>query len=134
MPAPSYIASAVGLQRGIGADEVGLKVSSVTTTIENEKEFCYSRHGTRNGFATGFDPQITIDFDAELAGTTGVAAAAFGTAITLLNNDSGMGNGTTYAGITDAGGWYLDGSLTITESRDGFKSFSASFIKLPEID
>mgnify|MGYP003130529120 CR=1 FL=1 len=44
-----------------------------------------------------------------------------------------MGNGTTYAGIADAGGWYLDESMSISESRDGFKTISATFLKLPEV-
>ena len=130
---PSYIGNASGLQRGIGADETGIKVSSFTTTIENPREYCYSKEGTRNGWAEDFDPSISVAIEGELSGTTGVAAAAFGTAITLQNNDSGKGDGSDYAGITDAGGWYLDESLTITESRDGFKTFSATFLKLPEV-
>ncbi len=133
MGAPSYIGGAAGLQRGIGADETGVKVSSLTTTIDNPREYCHSRHGTRDGWAESYDPSISIQIEAELSGTTGVAAAVFGTAITLANNDSGMGDGSDYAGITDAGGWYLDESMSISESRDGFKTISATFLKLPEV-
>ena len=137
MATPSYIGGASGLQRGIGADETGIKGSSFTTTIENPREYCYSKEGTRNGWAEDFDPSISVAIEGELSGTTEVAAAKFGTALTLANSNSAKladVDGTdTYAGITDAGGWYLDESLTITESRDGFKTFSATFLKLPEV-
>lgn len=126
---------------GVSTAETGVKIESISWASEDPKEYSYSNFGTKDGFVHGFDPSITISVSGEIAdanaSAAGLIASTFGTAVTLAGQSDGVYDGhggtETFAGVDDAGGFYLDGAFTVTESRQGFKTFDLTLISHPEI-
>ena len=121
--------------KGVANAETGVKIDTVTTTGSDEKVFSFDEDGGRDGFAHGFDPSVTIALTGEVAGSTGIMAAKFGVAQTIANVDDGKyaDSAASYFGVAATGGWYLDGSPSITSTRGGFKAFSFEFLSCPSI-
>lgn len=135
MPSAIYVDGASGLQKGISTAETGIKVSSVTTTASDPKIMTYDEAGSRDGFVHGFDPEIRIVVEGEIAGTTGLMTTEFGLAATIANEADGKyaDTQTTYWGISAAGTFWLDDSPEIRSTRDGLKTVTLPFISWPDI-
>jgi len=133
MPAPQYVSSASGMQKGVLSHEGGIKIDSIDWTINDPKEYCYDIYGGNDGFCHGFNPSIEISVTGEVNAQSGVSVAAFGTAITFLNEDNCcIGDPKTFAGIANSGGFYPE-SISFSESRDGFKTITLDTISHPSI-
>lgn len=71
-----------------------------------------------------YKPSATISIEGTLNGSTGVAAAAPGVALTLASSTSG-------SGITS--GTIIVDSVTRSETSEGFASFSVEATQYPSI-
>ena len=141
MPSPSYV-SQTGMQKGVDSAESGIKIDSIDWTISDEKALAYDRFGGVCGFAHNFNPSISISISGDIsAENEGLPVSQYGTAITIANAQNAkltdlIGGDTTadnaYAGISDAGGFYLE-DISFSESRDGFRSMSLSVISYPGV-
>jgi len=131
MPSPSYVDGATGLQKGIDQDETGIKIESIEWSISDEKQYSFDKYGGHDGFCHGYNPSVSISVSGEISGSTGVAAAAYGTAVTFANEEGAI-VGSTFAGVANTGGFYPE-DISFSESRDGFRTMSITAISHPDI-
>ncbi len=109
------------VQRGIEAAETGINVETFDVTYKPEfKDFLtdYTGHVAITAIA---DTMSTISVTGDwYTGNTGLVATAFATTIAFGNDIDGYGQ--------TAGGTYAD-EVTIGQSRDGFRKFSATWTR-----
>lgn len=103
--------------------ETGIIVSSYSRQVSREKAEVTDNDGDVVAVSY-FKPTASISISGVLNGSTGVAAAAPGVALTLSSTTSGNGV-TTGKVIVD--------SITLEQSPDGFATFSAEATQYPEL-
>ena len=103
--------------------ETGIIVSSYSRQVSREKAEVTDNDGDVIAVSY-FKPTASISISGVLNGSTGVAAAAPGVALTLSSTTSGNGV-TTGKVIVD--------SITLEQSPDGFATFSAEATQYPEL-
>lgn len=103
--------------------ETGIIVSSYSRQVSREKAEVQDNDGDVIAVSY-FKPTASISISGVLNGSTGVAAAAPGVALTLSSTTSGNGV-TTGKVIVD--------SITLEQSPDGFNTFSAEATQYPEL-
>lgn len=144
---PQYVDGATGMQVGInaagGATDVenDLKVSEVRQRGENPKAYSQDNLGTRDGFATNFDPSFSYTVSGEIKSVTtgtpdldeaigtssgGATGSHFWNACTIANAIGNLG------GIA-AGGIYLDSFEIVQTRAPGWFSFTAEYSSNPDI-
>lgn len=103
--------------------ETGILINSFSRQVSREKAEVMDNDG--DVVAVSFyKPTATISIEGTLNGTTGVAAAVPGVALTLASTTSG-------SGIT--GGSILVDSVTRSETSEGFAAFSVEATQYPSI-
>lgn len=103
--------------------ETGIIINSYSRQVSREKAEVMDNDG--DVVAVSFyKPTATISIEGTLNGTTGVAAAVPGVALTLASTTSG-------SGIT--GGAILVDSVTRSETSEGFADFSVEATQYPSI-
>jgi hypothetical protein len=103
--------------------EVGIIINSYSRQVSREKAEVMDNDG--DVVAVSFyKPTATISIEGTLNGTTGVAAAVPGVALTLASTTSG-------SGITN--GAILVDSVTRSETSEGFAAFSVEATQYPSI-
>jgi hypothetical protein len=121
MPA-TLLGSATGASFGCTA-ETGILINSFSVNTTSDKVEVKDETGSVKLVAIT-NPRSAISLSGTVAGSTGVAAAAVGVALTLANNDT-VGGVSTGINIVD--------SVQITKSQNGFKTISVSATKYPLI-
>ena len=121
MPA-TLLGSATGASFGCTA-ETGILINSFSVNTTSDKVEVKDETGGVKLIAIT-NPRSAISLSGTVAGSTGVAAAAVGVALTLANNDT-VGGVSTGINIVD--------SVQITKSQNGFKTISVSATKYPLI-
>jgi hypothetical protein len=124
------LVSLSGFQRGIELAETGVNVESFSVRYFFEfKDYVANFEGKRRGFAIPGAFSREARMSGEVTGSTGIMATNGNTAIVFANDVSawvGIASG------SNAGGFYLD-EATETQTRDGFRSFEATWTSNPEI-
>lgn len=130
----SYVDAASGMQRGVAEAETGIKIDTFTTSADNPREYSMNEDGQYDGFAHFINPSLTFNVTGEIAGSTGLAAIKFGTAITLANIDSAKlaDTASTFWGIADTGDVLLE-TAEISEGRQAWKTLTATMTRHPLI-
>jgi len=114
------LVSLSGFTRGISSDESGINIESLDVSSRPEfKDFVNGKDGLVRGFAVG-DVMSEITISGEVLSTAGIMNIAIGTAFVPTNSVNNFGQ--------SAGGCYPD-SVSLTQSRDGFKKVSAQFTR-----
>lgn len=101
--------------------ETGIIVNNFTYTTQREKAEVMDEDGDVVAVSY-YKPTATISLDGVINGTTGVAAAAPGVALSLASTVSGNG-------IT--GGSIIVDSTTRTQTSEGFTTFAVEGTKYP---
>ena len=121
MPA-TLLGSSTGTSFGCAA-ETGILISSFSIATSTDKQEVKDENGQVKLVAY-YNPKASISVSGVVAGTSGVAAAAVGTALTLANIESVGGVST---------GSVLVESVTVNKRQDGFKDISISAMRYPGI-
>jgi hypothetical protein len=103
--------------------ETGIIINSYSRQVSREKAEVMDNDGDVVAVSY-YKPTATISIEGTLNGTTGVAAAVPGVALTLASTTSG-------SGIT--GGSILVDSVTRSETSEGFAAFSVEATQYPSI-
>jgi hypothetical protein len=103
--------------------ETGIIINSFSRQVSREKAEVMDNDGDVVAVSY-YKPTATISIEGTLNGSTGVAAAVPGVALTLASTTSG-------AGIT--GGSILVDSVTRSETSEGFATFSVEATQYPSI-
>ena len=103
--------------------ETGIIINSYSRQVSREKAEVMDNDGDVVAVSY-YKPTATISIEGTLNGTTGVAGAIPGVALTLASTTSG-------SGIT--GGSILVDSVTRSETSEGFASFSVEATQYPSI-
>jgi hypothetical protein len=103
--------------------ETGIIVNSFSRQVSREKAEVMDNDGDVVAVSY-YKPTASISISGTLNGTTGVAAAAPGVALTLASTTSGNGI-TTGKVIVD--------SVSLTKSAEGFQEFSVEGTQYPEL-
>jgi hypothetical protein len=103
--------------------ETGLIINSFSRQVSREKAEIMDNDGDVVGVSY-FKPTATISIEGVINGSTGVAAAAPGVALSLASTTSGNG-------IT--GGTILVDSVTRNETSEGFATFSVEATQYPSL-
>ena len=103
--------------------ETGIIINSFSRQVSREKAEIMDNDGDVVGVSY-FKPTATISLEGVLNGSTGVAAAAPGVALTIASSVSGNG-------IT--GGTILVDSVTRNETSEGFATFSVEATQYPSL-
>ena len=121
------------MQKGISATEEGLKAESIEWSLSDPMEYSKDIYDGNDGFAHGFNPSVSITLSGEISSTVGVPTSGFGAAVTFANEtNAALSTSTTYGGIPNTGGFYPE-SITVSESRAGWKTYSITAISHPAI-
>jgi hypothetical protein len=103
--------------------ETGIIINSFTRQVSREKAEVMDNDG--DVVAVSFyKPTATISLEGTLNGTTGIAAAVPGVALTIASTTSG-------SGITS--GSILVDSVTRSETSEGFATFSVEATQYPSM-
>jgi len=109
-----------GYQFGVEADETGINIESFEATYKPEqKEFLRDRKSSKIGFAVD-EPEGEFSIQGEVSGSTGLMAATFAAAVTIVNDHAEFG--------LTAGGVYLDEAAP-GQTRNGFRKISFKLSK-----
>jgi hypothetical protein len=103
--------------------ETGIIINSFSRQISREKAEVMDNDGDVVAVSY-YKPTATISIEGTLNGSTGVAAAVPGVALTLASTTSG-------SGVT--GGSILVDSVTRSETSEGFATFSVEATQYPSI-
>jgi hypothetical protein len=103
--------------------ETGIIINSFSRQVSREKAEVMDNDGDVVAVSY-YKPTATISIEGTLNGSTGVAAAVPGVALTIASTTSG-------AGIT--GGSILVDSVTRSETSEGFATFSVEATQYPSI-
>ena len=103
--------------------ETGILISTFSREVAREKAEVMDNDGDVVAVSY-FKPTATISIEGVVNGTTGVAAAAPGVALSL--NSTTSGNGIT-------GGSVIVDSVSREETSEGFASFSVSATQYPSL-
>ena len=103
--------------------ETGIIINSFSRQVSREKAEVMDNDGDVVAVSY-YKPTATISIEGTLNGTTGVAGAIPGVALTLASTTSG-------GGIT--GGSILVDSVTRSETSEGFAAFSVEATQYPSI-
>lgn len=110
MPSPNTLVNLTGFQDGVAADETGINIKEIKTSVEPEfRNVIPNKYGVGRGFVVA-PAKKEVSISGEVTGATGVMAAVFVTALTLANTTAYFGAPTT--------GLYPK-KAEITESREG---------------
>ena len=121
-----------GFQRGVELAETGCNVESYSLRCFFQfKDKVNDNLGQVRGFAIPDKFCREVRMSGEVTGSTGVLATNGNTAI-VFANDVAIGAVTAVASGSNAGGFYLD-EFTETQTRDGFRSFDASWSSDPGV-
>ena len=123
MSSPTLFGSATGVTFGLAA-ETGILVTSFSAAVKSDKLEVRDENGSVK-LISYYNPVETITVAGTVAGTSGVAAAQIGVALTLANTDSLTGGITTGINIVD--------SVTVSKKQNGFKDISISASRYPLI-
>lgn len=103
--------------------ETGILINSFSRQVSREKSEIMDNDGDVVAVSY-FKPTASISIEGTLNGSTGVAAAAPGVALSLNSTTSG-------SGIT--GGTIIVDSVTRNETSEGFATFSVEATQYPSI-
>jgi hypothetical protein len=103
--------------------ETGIIINSFSRQVSREKAEVMDNDGDVVAVSY-YKPTATISIEGTLNGSTGVAAAVPGVALTLASTTSG-------SGVT--GGSILVDSVTRSETSEGFSTFSVEATQYPSI-
>jgi hypothetical protein len=103
--------------------ETGIIINSFSRQVSREKAEVMDNDGDVVAVSY-YKPTATISIEGTLNGSTGVAAAVPGVALTLASTTSG-------SGVT--GGSILVDSVTRSETGEGFSTFSVEATQYPSI-
>jgi hypothetical protein len=103
--------------------ETGILINSFSRQVSREKAEIMDNDGDVVALSY-FKPTATISIEGSVNGSTGVAAAAPGVALSL--NSTTSGNGIT-------GGSIIVDSATRSETSEGFATFSVEATQYPSI-
>jgi hypothetical protein len=103
--------------------ETGIIINSFSRQVSREKAEVMDNDGDVVAVSY-YKPTATISIEGTLNGSTGVAAAVPGVALTLASTTSG-------SGVT--GGSILVDSVTRSETSEGFATFSVEATQYPSI-
>jgi hypothetical protein len=103
--------------------ETGIIINSYSRQVSREKAEVMDNDGDVVAVSY-YKPTATISIEGTLNGSTGVAAAVPGVALTLASTTSG-------SGVT--GGSILVDSVTRSETSEGFATFSVEATQYPSI-
>lgn len=118
------LVSLSGFQRGIELAETGVNVESFSVRYFHQfKDKVNDFSGVVRGFAIPDKFCREARMSGEVSGSTGIMASNGNTAIVFANDVSTW---VAVASGTNAGGFYLD-EATETQTRDGFRSFEATW-------
>jgi hypothetical protein len=120
------MATLIGSTSGVSfgaTNETGILLSSFNLSASSDKVEVKNASGdvTLVAFA---NQKVTGSFSGTLAGTSGVAAAAIGVAITLANMES-VGGVTTGTTVID--------SVAVARAQGSFKTLTGNFTRYPGI-
>jgi hypothetical protein len=111
------------LSWGITSAETGILVQSYERAVSGSEKLAKNNVGETVG-ASYYDPVADHTVEGYYAGTTGIAAAAFGTALTITNVISGNGV---------AAGLVICNSVTDKLANEDFRMFTATCRQFPLI-
>jgi hypothetical protein len=120
--AATLLGTSTGTSFGCTA-ETGILINSFSIATSTDKQEVKNENGEVKLVAY-YNPKSTISISGTVAGTTGVAAAAVATALTLANIES-------VGGV--AAGLVITESVSISKRPDGFKDISISAMRYPLI-
>jgi len=120
--AVTLLGSATGTVFGATA-ETGILINSFSISTSSDKQEVKNENGEVKLMAI-YNPKSTISASGTVAGTTGVAGATVGTALTLANIEA-------VGGVS--AGLVIVESVSISKKPDGFKDISISAIRYPLI-
>lgn len=123
MSSPTLLGSATGVTFGLAA-ETGILVTSYSAAVKSDKLEVRDENGSVK-LISYYNPVETITVAGTVAGTSGVAAAQVGVALTIANTDTLTGGITTGINIVD--------SVTVSKKQNGFKDISISASRYPLI-
>ena len=103
--------------------ETGIIINSYSRAVSREKAEVMDNDGDVVAVSY-YKPTASISIAGTLNGSTGVAAAAPGVALTLASTTSG-------SGIT--GGKVVVDSVTLEQTSEGFNEFSVEATQYPEL-
>ena len=103
--------------------ETGIIINSYSRAVSREKAEVMDNDGDVVAVSY-YKPTASISIAGTLNGTTGVAAAAPGVALTLASTTSG-------SGIT--GGKVVVDSVTLNQTSEGFNEFSVEATQYPDL-
>jgi hypothetical protein len=103
--------------------ETGILINSYSRQVSREKSEVMDNDGDVVAVSY-FKPTASISIEGTINGSTGVAAAAPGVALTIASTTSG-------SGIT--GGSIIVDSVTRSETSEGFATFSVEATQYPSI-
>jgi hypothetical protein len=121
MPA-TLLGSSTGTSFGCTA-ETGILINSFSISTSTDKQEVRDENGQVKLVAY-YNPRAAISVAGTVAGTSGVAAATVGVALTLANIES-VGGVSTGAVLVD--------SVQVSKRLDGFKDISVSATRYPGI-
>ena len=120
--AATLLGSSTGTSFGCTA-ETGILITSFSIATSTDKQEVKDENGAVKLVAY-YNPKAAISVAGTVAGTTGVAAATVGAALTLANTES--------VGGVSAGSVLVE-SVTVSKKQDGFKDISISAVRYPGI-
>jgi hypothetical protein len=103
--------------------ETGIIINSFSRAVSREKAEVMDNDGDVVAVSY-YKPTATISISGTLNGSTGVAAAAPGVALTIASTTSG-------SGIT--GGKVVVDSVTLEQTSEGFNEFSVEATQYPDL-
>jgi hypothetical protein len=103
--------------------ETGIIVSSYSRKVSREKSEIMDNDGDVVAVSY-YKPTASISIEGTLNGSTGIAAAAPGVALTIASTTSG-------SGIT--GGKVIVDSISLTQESQGFNAFSVEATQYPDL-
>ena len=121
------MASLIGITTGVsyGASvESGILVQSFSLTANVEKTEVKNHNGDV-ALVAYHNQKLTGSVSGQIAGTTGVAAAAVASAITLANSQA-------LGGIAATGTFYVD-SVALTKGPEKFNELNVGFTMYPNL-
>jgi hypothetical protein len=123
MSSPTLLGSATGVTFGMAA-ETGILVTSYSAAVKSDKLEVRDENGSVK-LISYYNPVQTITVAGTVAGTSGVAAAQVGVALTIANTDTLTGGIASGINIVD--------SVTVSKKQNGFKDISISASRYPLI-
>jgi hypothetical protein len=120
--AATLLGSSTGTSFGCIA-ETGILITSFSISTSSDKQEVKDENGEVK-LVSYYNKKSSISVAGTVAGTTGVAAAAVGAALTLANIES-VGGVSTGSVLVD--------SVQVSKKQDGFKDISISATRYPGI-